>query len=76
MLGANNKPLLFSSRKGKPPFMCAIKCYWDLHVCFGHVIIMKRKGKKKFNAIVTSSAPLATICEYKGLDFASIGHEN
>ena len=40
---ANNQPSFFSSRKGKPPFMRAFKCYWDLHVCFGHVIMCEGK---------------------------------
>ena len=40
---ANNKPSLFSSRKGKPPFMCTVKCYWDLCVCFVHVFMCEEK---------------------------------
>ena len=26
-----------------PPFMHVVKCYWDLCVCFGHVIMCQEK---------------------------------
>ena len=83
---ATNQPssiCLYSIRRGKPPFMHAFKCYWDLRVCFGHVIMCEgRKVKinlmellslsKLMSPVLQNLCPLCYNMCGRRLDFASI----